>query len=408
MRTQRERIILATLIGATLAVTAPQAALAATNACQPINNTATVDYYVGGSQQAQKSSSATFKVGNKINLSVQRVDNAYVSVSPGQTDAYLYYKITNNGNAYQKYKLTSGDSAALPTGWATADNYDATATAIEIQSAVNKAYNDGTTSYATVASDITPNALAPGDYINVRVKSTIPTYPAGAPVANTGYNDGDVSAKYLQAQTFDPSATPAVVGLNDSPVYYNSGTTCTNAEGAFNVFADPKGTDDTTAAYDGKASDLDAYKTGSPNLSIAKASVVCSDPVTGSSVACGGSVSPRAIPDAVVLYTITLTNSGSVDAINVNIADTLDTNLNFVTKFKAAIKDCTGEASDSGIVIEDSSDSSTTCYTNANDATTPKVDFTGGTLHAGTSTGATAITVKAGKTVKINYQATIK
>ncbi|RKX33849.1 MAG: hypothetical protein DRP71_08990, partial [Verrucomicrobia bacterium] len=58
-------------------------ALAQTPSGTSIDNTATLDYFVGGTQQAQvTSNTASFVVDNKVDLTVTTVDAAIVSVVP--------------------------------------------------------------------------------------------------------------------------------------------------------------------------------------------------------------------------------------------------------------------------------------------------------------------------------------
>jgi uncharacterized repeat protein (TIGR01451 family) len=80
------------------------------------------------------------------------------------------------------------------------------------------------------------------------------------------------------------------------------------------VFADA-GEDNTEFAED-------QYYVQTAALSVAKTSVVISDPLNGTTL-------PRAIPDAVVEYGITLTNTGAADAEVVTITDSIPANTTF-------------------------------------------------------------------------------
>lgn len=398
MRTYKSKSVMVMLLAGAAAVMSPQKAQALnTAACTPISNSATVDYNVGagaGVPQAQKTSNiATFYVGNKVNLTVTREDTSYVIVTPGQTNATLTYKITNLGNTHQIYHLTQANSA-VPAAWTTADNYDATSPTIYVQNAVNLAVGGG--SYAAGTTTV---VLAPNDYIYAQIRSEIPTVPA-TPVLNGGYNEDDVSAHSLIATTFnaDDSALTELDGtVKAGPA---GATTCTNAQGAFVVFADgvpTLPTDDDTLAKDGKASNRDAYKTTSPNLTISKTSVVYSDPVNGTTT-------PKAIPGAIVLYTITITNSGTADAKAVTVADSLAgmaASLSFVTQYNDGVAPSNPCAVGSGIVIKEGA-AAATCRTNDTDAEgSPLANFTTNVVNAG------PMTVPAGTTTTIKFQAEI-
>jgi uncharacterized repeat protein (TIGR01451 family) len=82
------------------------------------------------------------------------------------------------------------------------------------------------------------------------------------------------------------------------------------------VFADGAG--DTDAANDGAHSDRDAYRVGAAAITVSKTSQVLSDPVNGGT-------NPKAIPGAIVEYTITIENDAgaSATATNVQVSDSL-------------------------------------------------------------------------------------
>jgi hypothetical protein len=85
------------------------------------------------------------------------------------------------------------------------------------------------------------------------------------------------------------------------------------------VFGDGTGTDD--GNNDGKDSDRDAYKVTAVVLNVQKTSTVISDPINGTT-------SPKAIPGAIVEYTITATYGagGSGSATSLSISDAVPAN----------------------------------------------------------------------------------
>jgi uncharacterized repeat protein (TIGR01451 family) len=119
-------------------------------------------------------------------------------------------------------------------------------------------------------------------------------------------------------------------------------------------------------------------------LTVSKTSAVYSDPFNGTD-------SPKAIPGAVVTYTITVTNpAGSTATVSsVSIADTLDGNLEFKTQFN----DGTDCGADKGIVVAG------TCNTNAADADNANYD-------AG-SVNVTGLSLAPNETKVIKFQVTV-
>jgi hypothetical protein len=79
-----------------------------------VTNNVTVDYQVSSVPQTQLTSSAAFRVDNKIRMSIGITDD---TVIPGQIDQVLTYVITNTGNNTQGYALTVANSTV-------ADNFN--------------------------------------------------------------------------------------------------------------------------------------------------------------------------------------------------------------------------------------------------------------------------------------------
>lgn len=301
----------ALLLGLT-ALAAPHTAAAANNftpACTPISNTASVAYKVGTITQTPKTSTKVITVGNRIGVKVSRGDTSIVSVTPGQTNVVLTFGVTNDGNGTEDFGLAKSNKAtgtADPFGGAVNDNFD-----IETTGTVN------------VYADVNNNGV---------------------------YDAGVDTATYIDELASDGSKTVFVVGsaidlaqLNtDVAVYALTATAekggtvgsegAAETEGALNacagtaptVFADlVAGSDD--AAKDGKDSIRDAFKVSAASLTVSKTSAVYSDPATGT----GTALNPKAIPGAVVTYTITVSNgSGAATAANVSISDALKTEIN--------------------------------------------------------------------------------
>ncbi len=377
--------IAASLMGIAFALGAPQGAMAAgTLACTSISNQASVAFTVGGVPQTGLTSlAAAFKVGNKVNLAVATTEVTWVTVYPGSTASTLNFTINNLGNANQKYALTTLNSVD-PFGGV--DNFNAIAPAIWIETGV--ATNVFTAATTTVS-------LAPDTQLKAQIRSDI----------SLAQLDLDISAHYLMATTLNADGT--VITQADATVKTGVAglTTCTNAEGAYVVFADiAPGSDD--IAKDKIGSARDSYKVCAANLTITKSSVVYWDPINLF-------VTPKAIPGAIINYTITATNNGAAacaNATNVTIADSLNTeiavngSLAFRTQFNN-INDVGGVACAAlnGMLIKQGT-AAAACKTNVVDAeVAPVADFTTNVVNAGPMT----IPIGVDKTTTVKFQAII-
>jgi len=157
-----------------------------------INNTATLDYSVGGTPQAQVSSNtATFVVDNKVDLTVTTIDGDVVSVIPGTFAQVLTYSVTNNGNTVQDYSLAALNSATGAFG--RLETFDATNVAVYVDT-------DADNAYTAADTDLYIDELAFGATITVFVVADIPV---------AQIND-DVASYDLVAQTAPLPAAPAV------------------------------------------------------------------------------------------------------------------------------------------------------------------------------------------------------
>lgn len=293
----KNKFLLMFLIGA-LAVMAPRWALALTPACTPIANTAALAYSVGGVAQTGINSTTSFIVGNRVNLSVTRTDASYVSVPPGAINQALTFLVTNTGNANQRY-IISYTETGVTDPFGGADNFNATTPGI------------GAVSVPTVTTGI----IVPGGTYAATIVSNIPI----------GRINGDIAAYGLLARTYKVDGTTIETGASGSIT--SSFGTCT----ADIVLGDPAGTDDPTGARDGADSIRGAYKVSSSVLSFSKTATTIWDPVNFNST-------PKAIPGALIRYTIAVTNGAAPasSAVLTTISDTLNTNVAFDANLKVA------------------------------------------------------------------------
>ncbi len=76
-----------------------------------ISNSATLVYSIGITPQTNITSTATFVVDNKVNLTVTKVADA-PAIASGSLKQALAFTVTNNGNAAQRYALSAVAGAA--------------------------------------------------------------------------------------------------------------------------------------------------------------------------------------------------------------------------------------------------------------------------------------------------------
>lgn len=299
------------LVAVTSFAVLPQAWAVGTDAGTAINNRATVSYSVGSVAQTPIESSPTgnatpgvgngantsFVVDNRIDLTVTELSGGATVTSPGASGAVTAFRLTNTGNAAQGFQL----SATQLTGGTVFGNTDTTDVAnplaVFVDANGNGTYEPGTDTATSVAS------LAADADVIVFVVADVPltvTNGQFASVRLTARAAVDGSPATLMVETTG-AENPAVVDV---------------------VFGDGAGAGD--AARDGAFGADDQYAIQSAALTIAKTSMVISDPFNGTA-------NPKAIPGAVVEYAITVTNTGAVAATGVTLVDPIPANTVFAT-----------------------------------------------------------------------------
>lgn len=301
MKIKANQMLAALLLLGAAALMLPQAATAAgTPACTAIGNTASVVYSVGSVTQNALSTgtTATFVVGNKVNLTVATTDGNDVLVSPGGsgTSAVLTFSVKNDGNAYQGYTLSAIAYGATVTSPFTgaADSFDATAVQIWVDE------GSGYTQTGTISS------LASDWTATVQIRAnTIPL----------GQADNSIAVYGLKALTINPGGSSLISGPSGTGTVYNAGggIACSNVDIVkADTDTDGAGADD--GNRDGAALSRSAYKVQTVGLLVSKSTVTVSDPFGGSA----------AIPGSTVEYAIRVAmNSGSSSATGVVITDTV-------------------------------------------------------------------------------------
>ncbi len=295
------------LLGVLILVTPQQALADGTPSNTTISNTATINYDVGTiSQTPVDSPATTFVVDNKVDLTVATTDGSAVTVTPGSNQAggvynVLTFTVTNDGNTTQDYALSY---VAVATGGSTRfagltdDAFNMTNVNIFVEEGTTAGYQFGVDAVSSI------DALAMDTTVTVYI------------VADTllAQTNGQYASYHLVATTHtDTGAGLGPVTANQAGDVYNPNTVQV-------VWGDTAGSND--AALDGAHSSQDDYLVDSAALTVTKTSVVASDPFA--------SAVPKAVPGAVVTYSVQVTNNGGVIATSVVIEDEIPTNTAYV------------------------------------------------------------------------------
>ena len=234
-----------------------------------IDNTATLDFTVSGTPQAQVVSNiASFLVDNKVDLTVTTVDGAIVAVIPGGLAQVLTYTVTNNGNTVQDYSLTALNSVLGAFG--ETETFDAVNVTVFVDT-------DGDNTYTAADTDVYVDELVSGATITVFVVSDIPLVQI----------NNDVASYDLVAQT----AVGGTAGAQGGDILTDDAAAADDPAVIQIVFGDAAGTVD--GATDGRFSSKDGYKVVTTTLTAVKSTIVISDPFNLG-------VNPKAIPGATV------------------------------------------------------------------------------------------------------------
>lgn len=339
---------------------AQQAFAVGTAANIDINNTATINYQVGGvAQPVASSNTATFKVDRKVNLTVAEVGTADTSVTPGSTNQAVAFTVSNTSNAPLDFALTvTQDATGATTAHGGTDDFDVTNVRFFADTNSNGTFDSGTDLQITFLDEILADTNR-----TVFVVTDIPL----------GQANGNQSGLTLTATSREAGGAGALgAAITQTAGADTPGTVDT-------VFADIAG--DTDAARDGAHSDDDAFLISAAQITANKSSRVISDPFNNTT-------NPKAIPLAVVEYCIEVTNAaGGAAATNVSVGDALTGQP--VTYSAGTIRL-----------------GSTSCTATDGTIQTDAADGDQGSFASNTATG-TFASVPAGSTVRMQFRVTI-
>ena len=307
--------IVSPVVLATLSSLAVQVHAAGTAAGTPVTNTATLNYQINGIDQTAVEAQDTFNVDIKVDFALTRL----LTTDPNETSleadnvTIASVQVTNDGNS--------------PTSFTVAATNE-TGTTLDINGTTYTDNIDTGTTYSYYVDDPingTPGVLDAADTLLTGPTAEIPadetvTVFVTVPKAEIDGVDQDVAISSVTVNGVESTVdgTTYQLDTDDNDPTNGSVDDAANPNGATTievVFAD---TD-----QDNSETLVDALQLVFPNLegdgttsNLTKSSEVISDPLNGTT-------NPKAIPGAVVEYTIALTNTGTADATNVIITDAI-------------------------------------------------------------------------------------
>ncbi len=360
---------------ALLIAATPQVAFAVASNTS-VSNTATVDYEVSGVSQPQESDSTSFVVDKKVDVLVENLDGAAVSVAPGQTTVVLKFRVTNEGNDTQDMRLTATALAGGAAKYGGTDNFDATTFKVYLDDVSDNETWDGTGTETDVTADPYIDELATGGTKVVYLVGNVPS----------GQADASIASYFLEAQVGQGGGA-AAKGAAET----ETGDGTADTAGSVDiVFADSTG-DNSDAARDGMHTLQGEWKVFGATLTVTKSSVVISDGVSASNF--------KRIPGAVVEYRIDIANAGGTAATAVVVADDLSGELTDIT---FAVGQYNAGADEIEVTTDLGGTPVVTTYTQESDGDTGDYNVT--TANTVTVTG---LSVAASTTTRVAFRVTI-
>lgn len=401
---------LALVTGASMFFTA-LAHAGGTDAGRSVENTFTLDYQVGGTDQGTITNDPTYTAGpgdpspvidpsGPTDFTVDRLidvtmtaTNSGLLVPPNSQDRILTFTVTNTGNDYQSYSFSIADVAG--------DDFDATGLEITYSRAAFDLNGDSDTTDpceaaitdAALTATATGTAAGSASY-TCDIPPDLPfTVSVSGDMPDT-LNESDADDLVLVAETRNPTAwvfeTPAPT---EGAVTSEDGDATNTIDGvAENVFADGSNTSE-EAATDGLISAQSSYIVTDPDLVAEKAVqlVRMPDDVTDCAT---DSVSPSevwSVPGACVEYTITVTNTGEVagsDADGIEIVDVLPDDVAFVSAVASGF-------STAGTLTWKKADNTTDCDGTAGETCTVRLAGASLDAIAGATDAVATLTIRA-------------
>lgn len=309
-----------------------------------VSNTVNVTYDTGSTVGiAATPAVETFEIDRVIAFTVTEADLDYVDVAPASVGA-IQFTLVNTGNDTHDFLLNAyngNDPFGGTDNFNAADNTGGASPYVIYQEDNTTAgFQAGEDTIITSVNDLC------GDYDDTGTggtcdgtnNSTILYVTTTMPAAGTGagqVSDGDISAVILAAQ----AATTAGVAITGDDNGNGTGASIADDPDAVeNVFADNltvtlaatgltgTGIQAGVDLFDGAAIDVQqngyvvdtgAFQIQAADVTVSKTVAVISDPINGTT-------NPKAIPGAILEYSIVVDNDGSAAADNIIITDVID------------------------------------------------------------------------------------
>ncbi len=390
MKTISRHILGALLLISAVAVAVPQQASAlGTTSGTSIANRATINYQVGGVPQTAIGSSptgntsgagtdTTFVVDDKVMMTVAANDAAAITTYPSSTTQAMKFTMSNTGNTTHDFALSASSIAVTSVVGATVAFYADTNG--------NGTYESGLDLALPVSGSAYIDELGAD---GTAVVFLVITVPAGA-------TNGQTANYSVTADAHQGGGASVLGALTKTQA--DADKLIADVPGTVQiVLADAAG-DGGDALYDGiyTKNGGPGFTVSAATLTVTKISTVYSDPINGT-------VNPKAIPGAIVTYTVTVANTaGTVAATNVSISDSLNAEITAVPPRLAFATQFTGNApacnAGEGIVVDGA------CKTNAS-AVDDGADWSVTGANTVTLTG---LSLAPGASTIIKYQVTLQ
>ena len=289
--TRNMRLLASASVLAATAFAASPAFAAGTTAGTTVTNSVTLDYRIGGIDQAQLTASDSFTVDRKVTLTVAETGTSTTTVTPGQTAAVTIFSVSNSSNAALDFALAASQLSGGTAAHGSTDNFDVSNVKMYADTNTNGSYDPGTDQEITFLDQVAADTSR-----TVFIVADVPI----------GRATGDAAGVRLTAT----AAESNTVGTLGATVTQTAGA---NTTGMDTVFGDTDANGN--VARDGIHFAEDDYTILAATLTATKTSRVISDPFNGTT-------NPKMIPGAVVEYCISVANAtGSATANGVTISD---------------------------------------------------------------------------------------
>ncbi|MGR6874763.1 hypothetical protein ACU6U9_21320 [Pseudomonas sp. HK3] len=284
-----------------------------------VTNTVTLGYTVNTVAQTDLTQTATFKVDTKVNFTLTMDETETVKVTPNGSGYIANYTLTSTSNDLLGFELVSADLAtgSQPFDLGTPVNLNDT---VDLNANISLFVESGTTVGYQVAED-TATAVT-----NLAADGTAEVYVIVDTAVPGTFVDKDIASIALTVNAKQPDGSTNLVNNNNDAfiagtkqfvIVKDTLTKNTAFEVGSAKFTDP---DDGT---DAAKFTIDVTVINDPLCETALTSASTGDFSAGACPNMPAAYIPKAIPGAMVKYTLKAKNSGSVAATNVSFVEDL-------------------------------------------------------------------------------------